>query len=114
MMVETCAGCNAARSLFTFLPLQPALSGCDADGGSAGTGSWESRDSEEQKTLLGLQWDGEKKRCCTGNLGFCWKEIPPVPQPAARHAALLRRLPRQPGFVVVPPPSWGWGSVAAG
>lgn len=109
MMVETCAGCNAARSLFTFLPLQLALSGCDADGGSAGTGSWESRDSEEQKTLLGPQWDEQKKRRCTGNLGFRWKEIPPVPEPAARRAAPLRRLPRQPGFVVVVPPELGLG-----
>lgn len=40
----------AAQSLFTFLPLQPVLSGCDADGGSARLGS---RDSKEQKSF----WD---------------------------------------------------------
>lgn len=34
-----------------------------------------------------------RKRCCTGDLGFCWKEILPVSKPAARHAALLWPLP---------------------
>lgn len=54
-------GHHAAQSLFTFLPLQPVLSGCGADGRSAGLGS---RDSKEQKSLilLGPQWDEEEKQ----------------------------------------------------
>lgn len=50
-------GHHAAQSLFTFLPLQPGLSACDADGGSAGD-----QGQQGAKILLGPQWDGEEKR----------------------------------------------------
>lgn len=72
-----------------------ALSGC---GKRWGWGSWESRDSEEAKILLGPQWDVEEKRRCTENLGFHWREIPPVPEPAARRSALLWLLSPRPSL----------------
>ena len=62
--------------------------------GRAGT----ARSKNPFGTTVGWQreaglWEGEEKRRCTGDLDFCWREILPVPEPAARRAAPLWPLP---------------------